>query len=389
MYSLFNISFSLVQLIIIGCLLLAFVVQLFYYTGYYTKLLLYWNKTKKGKISFNTAFPSVSVIICAKNEAANLGKFLPSVLEQNYPSFEVIVVNDGSTDDSDDVLIVLKQKYPHLHTTFVPQAAKYIDSKKIALVLGIKAAQHEVLLFTDADCVPKSTDWIEKMIRNFDDETEIVLGYGSYRKEKGFLNHLIGYDTLFIAIQYLSFALAKKTYMGVGRNMAYKKSLFYRNKGFASHLNIQSGDDDLFICEASNKTNTKIEIHPNSITVSEPNKTLKGWLNQKQRHISTSKYYNWTSKLILGAEVLSRGLFYASLIALIVVMPHPITYIVAGSVFSVRYILQLIIINLTASHLVERKYISSIPLFDMLLPLFNLYLWCRSLIYRKQRYKWK
>ncbi len=389
MYSLFNVSFSLFQLIVISCLFIAFVVQLIYYTCCYSKLLTYWNSIKKGKITFNTTLPPVSVIICAKNEANNLQKFLPSILEQNYPSFEVIVVNDGSTDDSEDILMVLKHTYPHLHTTFVPQAAKYIDSKKIALVLGIKAAKNEILLFTDADCHTISKDWIEKIVRNFDDNTEIVLGYGAYRKTKGFVNHLIGYDTLFIAIQYLSFALAKKTYMGVGRNMAYKKSLFYKNKGFASHLNIQSGDDDLFISEASSKTNTKIEIHPNSITVSEPNTSLKRWFNQKQRHISTSKYYKWRSKFILGTEVFSRGLFYISTIALMLALPSHTTYIVVGSFIFVRYIAQITIINYAATILGERKYISSIPLFDILLPLFNLYVWCRSLIHRKQHYKWK
>ena len=177
--------------------------------------------------------------------------------------------------------------------------------------------------------------------------------------------------------------------MGVGRNMAYKKSLFYKNKGFASHLNIQSGDDDLFISEASSKTNTKIEIHPNSITVSEPNTSLKRWFNQKQRHISTSKYYKWRSKFILGTEVFSRGLFYISTIALMLALPSHTTYIVVGSFIFVRYIAQITIINYAATILGERKYISSIPLFDILLPLFNLYVWCRSLIHRKQHYKWK
>lgn len=214
MYSSFYLSLSAIQIIVIGILLITFVVQLLYYLGCYTKVLVYKNKIKKDKIPFNTTQPAVSVIVCAKNESENLAKLLPSVLEQVYPSYEVIVINDGSTDESEDLLVILKQKYPHLRTSFVPQAAKYIDSKKIAVVLGIKAAKNDILLFTDADCMPKRPDWIEKMVRNFDDSTEIVLGYGAYRQEKGFLNHLIGYDTLFIAVQYLNFALAKKNLYG-------------------------------------------------------------------------------------------------------------------------------------------------------------------------------
>lgn len=390
MYSSFYLSLSAIQIIVIGILLITFVVQLLYYLGCYTKVLVYKNKIKKDKIPFNTTQPAVSVIVCAKNESENLAKLLPSVLEQVYPSYEVIVINDGSTDESEDLLVILKQKYPHLRTSFVPQAAKYIDSKKIAVVLGIKAAKNDILLFTDADCMPKRPDWIEKMVRNFDDSTEIVLGYGAYRQEKGFLNHLIGYDTLFIAVQYLNFALAKKTYMGVGRNMAYRKTLFYKNKGFASHLNIQSGDDDLFINEAASTTNTKIEINPNSITISEPHSTFSGWLNQKQRHISTSKYYKLSRKAILGTELITRGLFYTSLLTLFIILPQNTVFLITlGSLFLIRYGIQLFIINSIAHTLGERKYYSTIFIFDILLPLLNLYLWIRSGLHKKDRYKWK
>ncbi len=389
MYSFIDYSFSITQLIIMAILLLAVIIQLSVYIFIYAKLITYKKKIKKGKIQFNTEFPSVSVVVCAKNESENLSNLLPSILEQDYPSFEVIVINDGSNDESEDVLVVLKTKYPQLKTTFVPQAAKYIDSKKMAVVLGIKAAKNDILLFTDADCEPKSNKWIEKMVRNFDGNTEIVLGYGAYREKKGLLNYLIGYDTLFIAIQYLSWTLAKVPYMGVGRNMAYKKSLFYKTNGFASHLHLQSGDDDLFINEAANSNNTKIEIDPESVTQSEPENHFKTWLNQKQRHLSTSSYYKWKGKLAIGIEIFSRGLFYASIIALCVLIQDYHTYIILGSIFLIRFIIQAVIINYAASTFKNRTYYSSILLFDIILPLLSLFLFARNILRKKQRYKWK
>ena len=388
MISLFESSPSIFEIVLLALFSCAFLVQLFYSLFYFTKMISYSKKVKKGLVKFEESHPPVSIIICAKNESENLEKFLPSVLEQDYPNFEIIVVNDGSSDDSEDVLVKLKQRYSNLQTTFVPEIAKFVDSKKFAVVLGIKAAKNELLLFTDADCIPTSKNWITNMVRNFDNETEIVLGYGGYSKAKGFLNCLIKYDTLFIAIQYFNYALAKKAYMGVGRNMAYRKSMFYRTKGFSSHLNLQSGDDDLFINETTSKTNTRIEISEDSTTLSVPKTTLKYWFNQKERHLSTSRHYKFQSKLLIATEILSRFLFYASMILALCLL-NPLVSIIVGSLFLIRYIIQLIIINLSAKKLGEQRFYVSILMFDILLPIFNLYLMGRSLLRGKQKYKWK
>jgi len=229
------------------------------------------------------------------------------------------------------------------------------------------------MLFTDADCMPEDTRWIANMARNFTPQTDFILGYGAYLNKKGFVNRLITYDTLFIALQYMGMAISGKPYMGVGRNLAYRKETFFLNKGFASTLNLISGDDDLLVNKASNSRNTNVEISPESITWSEPNKTFKGWFFQKERHLSVSSYYKASSKFRLSLEPLSRGLFYVAFI-LSLVFGNIVTLAAAATLFIIRIVIQLIIINKSSRHFGERRYIFLMPVFDIFLPLVNLYI---------------
>jgi len=211
------------------------------------------------------------------------------------------------------------------------------------------------------------------MARNFTPETDFILGYGAYLNKKGFLNRLITYDTLFIALQYMGMAIARKPYMGVGRNMAYRKETFFAHKGFASTLNLISGDDDLLVNKASNSKNTKVEIAPDSITWSEPNKTFSGWFYQKERHLSVSSYYKASGKFRLALEPTTRGLFYLALI-LSAVVGNFITLLAVAVLFVTRLIIQMVIINKSSTHFGERKYIFLLPVFDILLPLVSMYI---------------
>ncbi|MEI8085060.1 MAG: glycosyltransferase [Paludibacter sp.] len=365
--------FSLAELIVLGLLTVTFLYQLYFYFRYLSGVLRLKKKINSNGLSFLNEQPPISVIICAKDEADNLRKFLPFVLEQEYPDFEVIVINDGSTDETEILLRDLCKEHPNLKTTFVPTGANNLSTKKLGLTLGIKAAKNELLLFTDADCMPEDKVWIARMARNFTNETDFVLGYGAYFKKKGFVNQLITYDTLFIALQYMGMAIAKKPYMGVGRNMAYRKQIFFNQKGFASSLHLTSGDDDLMVNKAATARNTRIEIAPDSITWSEPNKTYKGWFVQKERHLSVSSYYKGSSKFILSVEPMTRGLFYASVIAAMSI-GNFITIVSASVLFLLRYLTQLIIFNSSSKHFGGQKYIFSLPVFDVFLPLVSMYI---------------
>ena len=286
-------------------------IRVFYFSFFFARLAFY---KAKPKTSFRTS--AVSVIICARDEAANLAKNLPGILVQEYKStHEVIVVDDNSFDDTKYLLGGLKKEFKQLHIVELTQEAKMIPGKKFPLSIGIKTAKHEIVLLTDADCVPASEHWINSMQEVYDDETEIVLGYGPYHKKSGLLNKLIRWETFHSALQYMSYALAGTTYMGVGRNLSYKKAIFYRHKGFSAHNNIPGGDDDLFINMAATKKNVKINLDQNSFTLSEPAESFGQWRNQKYRHYSTSKYYKPSHKFLLGLYAFAQFIFYPTLIA--------------------------------------------------------------------------
>jgi biofilm PGA synthesis N-glycosyltransferase PgaC len=261
------------------------------------------------------AMHPLSVIICARNEAQNLAQYLPSILEQNYPEFEVIVVNDRSWDGTKDVLEEFTAKYTHLKVVTVSDGAKFIAGKKFAVTMGIKAATHDWLVFTDADCFPNSNRWLLGMQPPATAEQEIVLGYSPYVGKSGLLNALIRFETFFTAVNYLAFALKGMPYMGVGRNMAYRKSLFFKNKGFAAHMHIPSGDDDLFVNAHANAHNTSIRIHPDTHMWSEPKTFFGDYLKQKKRHFGAGKLYKTKHKFILSIQIIAQFMFYVALIA--------------------------------------------------------------------------
>jgi len=369
-------NLSIIEYFLFGTFAFALLVQLFYYLFFYSRMLFYKVEDKK-----NEQFP-VSIIICAKDEAQNLEHFLPSVLEQDYPDFEVIVVNDGSEDETEDVLKRFDNKYKHLYVTKLPQSASRRQGKKLAVIIGLKAAKNDWVLLTDADCEPVSKNWISKMQANFKENTEVVLGYGGYFKRKGFLNRLIRFDTLFIAMQYFTFAKAGIPYMGVGRNLAYRKSVFFDNKGFASHLKIKSGDDDLFVNKIAHKKNTALELSPDSFTRSIPEKRFSSWYYQKKRHLTTGKYYRFKHKFVLGLEIFSRFLFYISLIAGLIYTPY---WLVFTSAYLIRLILQLIILYGASVKLKEAGVFYFGIIFDFILPLINFTIIFSNFRLRKRR----
>ena len=293
--------------------LFGFLVEMFYYLYFFLRAV----RQKPKKRVRKDSLPPVSVIICAKNEGENLKRNLPFVLSQDYPIFEVVVVDDCSDDNTPDLLRDYKLKYPNFKFTTIKGDAKFIHNKKLALTIGIKASGYEHLLFTDADCYPVSNRWIREMMKNFNWKTEIVLGYGGYERKPGFLNKIIRIEAVFTAMQYMGFAERNIPYMGVGRNLSYIKSLFFKNKGFASHLDLNSGDDDLFISETANAMNTVAEINPDSFTRSIPENSLNDWFRQRRRHFTTGFRYKPRIKILLFLEYFARILFYLSFLYLL------------------------------------------------------------------------
>ena len=308
-------------------------IQLFFVFFFFLRLI----KHKTLNREFHEA---VSIIICARNEAENLKEFLPLVLQQSYFNYEVVVVNDQSKDNTEYVLKSLEKEYSHLNIVKIEKHVKHRTGKKFALTLGIKAAKNEYLLLTDADCVPSSEKWLKKMVHSFDDKKKIILGYGAYKKGKGLLNLMIRFDAFNISLQYFSYALAGMPYMGVGRNLAYKKSIFFSNKGFASHIHLASGDDDLFVQEVATKENIAIEFDADSHTISNTKESWKEWIFQKRRHSTTSKHYMFRFKFFILLWPFSLFLFWISFFFLLFIKENVFILLL---LFAFRFILFFIV----------------------------------------------
>ena len=244
---------------------------------------------------------SVSVLICAKNEAKNLQRNLPSILDQDYPDFEVILINDGSSDDTLSVMKSFQEKHNKIKVVDVKNIEVFWGNKKYALTLGIKASTHDYLLLTDADCNPVSNIWLKQMTSHFSNNKTLVIGYGGYEKQTtNLLNKLIRYETLLTAVQYFSYAKIGLPYMAVGRNLAYAKAEFFKNRGFMNHMKVGSGDDDLFVNEVATPENTALCFTKSSFTLSPPKTTYGEWFKQKRRHVSTAKHYKTKHNFYFG-----------------------------------------------------------------------------------------
>jgi glycosyltransferase involved in cell wall biosynthesis len=312
--------------------------------------------------------PALSVLIAARNELENIKVNLPLILDQDYPNFEVVLINDGSYDGTKDFVEDLQKKYSNLKLVNVILDEKFQRGKKFALTMGIKGASNERLVFTDADCKPSSNKWLSSMM-DASTEATIVLGHGPLATRNTILGSLIKYENFHTAIQYFSYALRKKTYMGVGRNLSYTKSMFFENKGFANHQHILSGDDDLFVQEIATPDNVAICVNHKSFMASKGPKGVKTWFNQKKRHLSTSKVYKTKFKFLLGLYSLSQLMFY---IALAVNLAFSNLWIYTLAILGLKWLIQWIVFFKPSKLLNYKKAMYFLPYYDVLYTLYLL-----------------
>jgi glycosyltransferase involved in cell wall biosynthesis len=357
---------------------LAILVQLIYYWVIFSRLA--FHKNKPG----NAAEQPVSVVICARNEYKNLINNLPLILKQNYPEFEVLVVNDSSEDGTIELLQSMAKDYPHLNIFDLEKNLNFFSGKKFPLSLGIKSAKYDLILLTDADCVPSGPDWIRNMQSRFGEGKEIVLGYGPYKKRASLLNVLIRYDSFMTAVQYLSFAFSGMAYMGVGRNLMYSRELFYKSKGFISHYRLASGDDDLFINAVATRRNTSVEIRPESHMLSVAKGSFPQWLYQKKRHYTTAKYYQFRFKFLLSLNYLTKLMSYALFPVLLVLNYN--FYWVLGA-FGLFYLTHIIVMQSCAARLNERDLVAYSPLLEIVMLVLSPLLYFTNVLVKPDKWK--
>ena len=392
-------QWSMTQQVVLGIFAATFLYQVYFYLRYILAAVLRTKPRKVDAADSPVQQPGVSVIVCARNEERNLRDYLQALLTQDYPEFEVIVVNDGSIDDTRTYLEYWQKRYRNLKLTFVPAGAKVGSTKKLAITLGAKAAQYDYLLLTDADCRPESTHWISEMMKGFAQQSvseavsqrsgqsaqqsvseavTIVLGFGAYFAKPGLLNRMIQFDTLFNGLQYLGMAACGHPYMGVGRNLAYSKRLFFQQGGFYHLMTSKAGDDDLFVNRVATAANTAVVCTPDSLTWSVPKTNLTDWFRQKRRHLSVAPKYKSSSKFRLTLEPLTRGLLYAALIILVVLgCQQPaqggwVPAIIAASAMLVRWIMQCVLLNIPAHRWGTTKTFLLLPVWEIVLPVISL-----------------
>lgn len=305
---------STIEIIVVSILGLSLIWQLFYWA-------FFMFRVRKRPRNMSAGLPAVSVVVCARNEAENLGRLIPALLSQKYPAAkQIVVVDDCSTDDTPMELARMREANPELYTTTIPGDKKFKHGKKLAVTVGIKAAKYDHIVFIDADCVPTSDNWLTMMAEGYMTEgKEIVIGYGRYAKRPGLLNLLIRYETFWNAVQYFGFAKALKPFMGVGRNMSYTKGIFERSSKFRNNLGVMSGDDDLFICEMGTRANTACVFEQPAQTESEAKDNWLDYSAQKSRHLTTCTRYPFGVKFWLTTELASRIIFWLAATAAIII----------------------------------------------------------------------
>lgn len=331
--------------------------------------------------------PPVSVIVYTRKRYEAPELFLPLFLEQEYPEYEVIVVYDGINDQSLSKLYNLKQKYPHLYYTGIPENTKGLSRRKLGLMLGIKAARHETLLFTTADSYPESKNWISLMSRHFSDRKKLVLGLSARKGGKGLISRFCDYDYLFYQLQELSLAISGKPYAGNGSNMGYRKEVFYGEKSFVRYSFINPGEDDLFVNQVATGANTSVEFSPGSLIFTEM-AGRDGFRRRKADRTLTKRYYKNGSFSLLRFEQLSRLGFYLFFVACTIYGLPDISLLSAACLlFLIRFLLQWFVINKTMASLKLGKFHITLFLFDLIQPFVDFWYFLRYRMGKRKRKK--
>jgi glycosyltransferase involved in cell wall biosynthesis len=329
------------------------------------------------------ALPPLSVIVCAHDEEANLRDLVPALLQQTYPDFELIIVDDRSNDRTYDYLLELTARIPQVKMVRVAQTPAHIPGKKFALTLGIRAAKNELILVSDSDCRPVSTRWMELMVVALQPTHDFVVGISPYYDKPGFLNLFIRYESLLTSVQMAGFALLGMPYMGVGRNLLYRKELFLKSKGFNRHLQITSGDDDLFLNEHAMRTNVAVCLEPESLILSEPKNSWPDFFTQKVRHLSAGKHYRWGHRAVLG--VFGITLVASALLAIPVAVNGPSWVLLAP--FAVRWLVLMTLLRSFANRLKIKFEWWWVPILDFVYSIYYLVAGTNALFAKKVRWK--
>jgi len=385
---------GLIEIVVLLILSICFITQMIFYWGVLAKPYYYMESVEKEKISFSSDSPPVSVIIYVKNQYYDLQNFLPALLEQDYPQFEVIIVNDGTTEKNNNTLLRLQEQYSNLYSTHIPDETRSISRKKLGLTLGIKAAKYDCLLFTEADSRPRSNNWIQLMARHFEKNKTIVLGMSAKEEdENSFFSKFITFDYFYSNLQMLSMALLDHPHIGSDRNFIYSKIQYNEQKGFVQHYSGRQAGNDLFINNnIAAKSNAEVELSSESVVMTDLN--IYDWKQEKKDRAFTNRFYKIGPVALWSLESFSGFFFILSVITCLVsgfFHSHTLFYMAGAAVgyYLIRLFSQLFVINKTASSLKLGEFYLAMPLFDLMQIMVNVYFFMFRLVHKKENYIFK
>lgn len=393
-------GFTPIQVVALLLLLLLFIIELVYLFAIYNPVPRYVRRALASRVGYATALPSVSIVVYAHaEEAEDLPNLLPALLAQKYPQFEVIVVNDGVSFEVQNAIALYECEHDNVYQTGIPDTVYNVSRKKLGITLGIKAAKNDVIVLTESNCKPVSDNWLSSIARNFVPGVDVVLGYTrmmdkSGAKQSGFQV----FNRALFAMKYFSFAIMKKPYMGVGSNLAYRKEVFFANKGFSSKLNLHFGDDDLLVNEIANGRNTRIEVSPDSIVESFHEDVREAWSELRMRYNFTSKYLRTSSRTVFAIETVAYMLFWAVLIAAVaMLLPQALvgtlSYIIALAIVFVIALLMWLLIwyvyRCVGRMLGESVKPGLVPMYLLMRPIFTFYYSMRDKRSKKSNFTWQ
>lgn len=362
--------FNRLSFIVLLCFGITFIIQLIYHWCVFSKLAFY---KKKDKTKSDDQLEPVSVVVCARDAYEYLQDLVPVLLTQDYPDYEIVIVNDCSEDETDEWLKDIERREPKIKPVQLRQHLNFFNGKKFPLSMGIKSAKNDLIVLTDVNCLPTNSQWLRSVVHSYGNNTEVVIGYSPYFNKKGVFNKIMRFDAVQYAMQYLSAALNKHPYMGIGTNLSYRKELFYRHKGFTSHYTTSVGDDDLFVSQVAKGKNTEVLIDAENAILTTPPHKFGMWAHIKSSRYSTIPQYDVKAKASSALFTWSHFLFYASFIALMLLKPAfalsigAVYYIpILVFFFLLRYGSQMIIYHGATKRLGEKGLLPGLIVYDLL-----------------------
>lgn len=362
--------FNRLSFIVLLCFGITFIIQLIYHWCVFSKLAFY---KKKDKTKSDDQLEPVSVVVCARDAYEYLQDLIPVLLTQDYPDYEIVIVNDCSEDETEEWLKDIERREPKIKPVQLRQHLNFFNGKKFPLSMGIKSAKNDLIVLTDVNCLPTNSQWLRSVVHSYGNNTEVVIGYSPYFNKKGVFNQIMRFDAVQYAMQYLSAALNKHPYMGIGTNLSYRKELFYRYKGFTSHYTTSVGDDDLFISQVAKGKNTEILIDAENAILTTPPHKFGMWAHIKSSRYSTIPQYDVKAKASSALFTWSHFLFYASFIALMLLKPAfalsigAMYYIpILVFFFLLRYGSQMIIYHGATKRLGEKGLLPGLIVYDLI-----------------------